>query len=75
MTESSGDVDLAGKAIGADGHGDFGEQHLDGHIAVVAFIMCEVDCGHAAASELAQDAIALFQHHVLHATASATHAS
>ena len=49
--------DLADEALGAEGRGELGAEHLDGDLAVVLQVVGEVDGGHAALAELALDAV------------------
>ena len=65
MTETRRDVDLSAEPIGTDCQADFREQYLDRHIAVIANIVGEIDSGHPAPPDLAQDAIALLQQYLV----------
>ena len=53
--------DLAEEAFGADRGGEFGLEHLYGHLTIVLDVMREVDGGHAALTELTLDAVAVGQ--------------
>ena len=47
MLEVCGGLDFGEEAIGADDGGQFGPQHLDGHVALVAEVVGQVHRGHA----------------------------
>ena len=57
VLQPGGDADLAGEALGAEGRGELGAEHLDGDLAVVLQVVGEVDGGHAALAELALDPV------------------
>ena len=61
MGEPSGDLDLAQEALGADGGSELGAQDLERDGPIVPEVAGEIDGGHAAASELALDAVAIGQ--------------
>ena len=61
MGEPGDSLDLAQEALGADGCGDLGVEHLDGHLAVVLEVVGEEHGGHAAATDLALDSVAIRQ--------------
>jgi hypothetical protein len=61
VLEPGGELDLAEKALGAEGAGQLGVEHLEGDGAVVAEVLREVDGGHAATSELADQAVTVGQ--------------
>ena len=54
-------LDLGEKAVRADHRGELGPEHLDGHPAVVAQVVTEVDRGHAALAQLPLQAVAVGQ--------------
>ena len=49
--------DLALEAVAADRRRQFGMKDLDGNLAVVLQVPCQVDGGHAAGAELALDVV------------------
>jgi hypothetical protein len=51
--------DFTLEAFGTEGRGELGVQYLKGHLAVVLQIVREVNRGHAAAPELAVEAVAV----------------
>ena len=59
MLEPGGGLDLAQEALGAERRGELGVQHLERDGAVVPEVAGEVDGGHAAATELALEAVAV----------------
>ena len=59
MGEIGGDFDLPEEAVGAEGVGQLGVEHLEGDGPAVAEVAGEVDRGHAAPAELALEAIAI----------------
>ena len=59
MLQPGGDLDLLHEPIGAEGGGEVGAQHLDGHLAVMLEILGEIDGGHAAGPEFALDGVAI----------------
>jgi len=61
MPEPGGDPDLLEEPLRAERGGELGAQDLEGDGTIVAEIVCQVDRGHAAASELALDAVAIGQ--------------
>jgi hypothetical protein len=61
MLEPGGEVDLSKEALGAEGGGELGVEHLEGDGAVMAEIAGEPDGGHAPATELALEGIAVSQ--------------
>jgi hypothetical protein len=56
-----GEPDLAQEALGPDRVRQLGVQHLEGDLALVLEVASEMDGGHAAAPELALDAVAIGQ--------------
>ena len=61
MLQPGGELDLALEALGAERGGQLGVEHLERDRPVVAEVVGEVDRGHAAAPELALDAVAVGQ--------------
>ncbi len=61
MAQRGDGVDLGEEAVGADGGGELGAEHLDGDIAIVLEVVREIDRGHAALTELALDPVAVGQ--------------
>ena len=61
MLEPGGEPDLALEAVGAEGGGELGVQHLQRDRAVVPEVVGQVDGRHAAAAELALDRVAVIQ--------------
>ena len=61
MVEPGSDLDLAQEPVGTEAGGELGMQHLDGHLAVMTGVVREVHRRHAAASDLAVDAIAILE--------------
>ena len=59
MLQPGGELDLALEALGAERGGELGMQHLERDRAVVLEVLGEVDRGHAAAAELALEAVAI----------------
>jgi hypothetical protein len=59
VLERGGGLDLLDEPLGAEHGGELGFQDLDGDLAVVLQVLCEVDRGHAARAELALDAVAV----------------
>lgn len=57
MIEARRDLDLAEKAFGADGRGELGAQNLDRDLALVAYVLGEINGGHAAAADPLRDRI------------------
>ena len=55
------DPDFTGEALRAQGRGELGPEHLDGHLALVLRIVGEEDRGHPALAELALHVIARAQ--------------
>ena len=58
VLELCGEVDLALKALAADGYGEFGQEHLECHLPAMPQVLREVDGGHATAPEDTLAAIA-----------------
>ena len=75
MLQAGCELDLAQEPLGAQRARELGVEHLEGHRAVVLEIAGEVDGGHAAAAELALDAVAVTERVGERAGASATAAS
>ena len=61
MLEPGGEVDLAEEALGAQGGGELGVEHLDRDRPVVPEVAGEPDGGHAPAAELALERVAVPQ--------------
>ena len=61
MLQASGDPDLLEESLGAERGGELGAQDLERDGPIVPEVVGEIDGGHAAASELALDAIAIGQ--------------
>ena len=61
MPQAGGDPDLLEEPIRSERGGELGAQDLEGDGTVVPEIMCQIDDGHAAAAELAIDAIPIGQ--------------
>jgi hypothetical protein len=59
VLEPGGDSDLAQERVGALARGQLGPEDLDRDRAIVAEVVRAVDHGHAAAAELALDAVAV----------------
>ena len=59
MREPRRDLDLPKKPIGAERRGDLGFENLDGYLAVVLEVLCEVDRRHPPAPEFTLDAVAV----------------
>ena len=57
MLQAGGELDLAEESVGAEGLGQFRMEHLERHRPVVAEVVSEIHHGHAAAAELALDAV------------------
>ena len=53
-----GRLDLAKEPLGADCGGELGLHHLDGDLALVLQVGCQIDRGHPAGAELTLDAVA-----------------
>ena len=56
---AGGDPDLAGEPVGAEQGAQLGAEHLDRHLAAVPQVVGQVDRGHAAVAELAEDGVAV----------------
>ena len=62
MLEPGGGFDLAEEALGSEGGGQLGAEHLDALLVrLVSQVFGEIDRGHAAATELALDDVAVGQ--------------
>ena len=61
MLQASGDPDLPEESLRAERGGELGAQDLERDGPIVPEVVGEIDGGHAAASELALDAIAIGQ--------------
>ncbi len=61
VLKTGGELDLTEEPVGADGRCQLGVEHLERHRPVVANVVSEVDDGHAAAAELALDAVMVGQ--------------
>ncbi len=61
VVEAGGDLDLAEKALRADGRGQLGAQDLDRHLSPVLEVAGVKDGCHAAAAELALERVAIGQ--------------
>jgi hypothetical protein len=61
MLQAGGDPDLQEEPLGSEQGGELGAQDLESDGPIVPEVVGEVDRGHAAASELALDAIAIGQ--------------
>jgi hypothetical protein len=61
MLQLGSHPDLALEALGAQGHGQLGVEHLQRHRALVLDVARQVNSRHAAATELALDHIAARQ--------------
>ena len=59
VLEAGGGLDLPEEAVGAECGGELGAEKLDGDEAIVLEVAGEVDGGHAAATELALDVVAI----------------
>jgi len=59
VLQPGAELDLAEEPVGAEGAGELGVEHLEGDGAVVAEVLREVDGRHAAAAELAGEAVAV----------------
>jgi len=59
VLQRRGGLDLDHEPLGAEHGGQLGPQHLEGHLAIVAEVLGEVDGGHAAGAQLALDAVAV----------------
>ena len=70
MLEAGGELDLAEKALGPERGGELGVEHLDGDRAVVLEVAGELDGGHAPATELALERVAVPQAFAQAATGS-----
>src|SRR6476661_5073778 len=57
MLQAGGELDLAEESFGAEGLGHFRMKHLECHRPVVAKVVREIHHRHAAAAELALDAV------------------
>src|SRR4051812_39782126 len=57
MLQAGGELDLAEKSLGAGGLDHFRVKHLEGHRPIVAEVVGEIHHRHAAAAELALDAV------------------
>ena len=58
VLQPGGEADLALEALGAEGGGELGMEHLERDRAVVPEVAREVDRGHAPAAELALERVA-----------------
>ena len=58
MLQAGGDLDLAQKALGAEGRAQLRAQHLDGDPALEAQVVGEKDHGHPAAANLTLHGVA-----------------
>ena len=77
MAEPRGDLDLATEPLTVDGRRELRAQHLHGDFASVRYVFREIHHGHAAPSDLANEAITggernlkLFERHLRHPPAS-----
>ena len=59
VLQTSGELDLAEKAVGAERLGELRMEHLEGDGTVVAKVVGQVHYGHSASAELAFDAVVL----------------
>src|SRR5580765_64318 len=59
MLEIGRRLDLGEEALATNDRGQLGAKHLERHAAVVAHVVGEEDCGHAALPDLSLDAIAV----------------
>ncbi len=59
MRKARCDLDLAYKPFGAERGGEFGPQHLHGHLALVLQVLGEIDRRHAASADLFLDGVAV----------------
>ena len=59
MLEPCRDLDLADKPLGAERGGEFGPQHLEGHLAVVLEVAGKIDRRHPARANLPLDGVAV----------------
>ena len=57
MIQPGGDLDLPHKPVGAEQRRNLRAEHLDRDRATVLQVAREVDCGHAAATQLAFDGV------------------
>ena len=59
MVQIGGGRDLAEEALGPEGVGQLGAEHLHGDLAPVLEVVGEIDRGHAARAKLAVEAVAV----------------
>ena len=59
MMQIGGGRDLAQEALGPEGVGQRGAEHLHGYLALVLEVVREIDRGHPARPELTLDAVAV----------------
>ena len=59
MAQAGGDLDLAEEALGADGAGQLGSEELHRDDRSVLQVLCKVDGGHSAMTELTLDGVAI----------------
>jgi hypothetical protein len=59
VLEPGGELDLREEALGAQGLGQLGVKDLERHRPIVAQVARQVDSGHATATELALDDVAI----------------
>lgn len=59
VLQPGGGSNLGEETFAAERGSQFGEENLDGDVAVMSEVMGEVDGGHPAASEFAHDPIAI----------------
>ena len=57
MVQSSGGLDLALEALGAEHGAELGMKHLEGHRPIVLQVMSQVDRGHPAMPKLTFDQV------------------
>jgi hypothetical protein len=56
MLQVGGNSYLLEESLGAEYGSELGVQNLDGYLAIVFFVICEIDSGHPAAAKLTLDA-------------------
>jgi len=59
MLQPRGDLDLPEEALGSQGRGELGVEHLDRHGTVMLHVLGQEDGGHPTAAELALNRVAV----------------
>ena len=61
MADLRGELDFATEAFRTESHPQIRKQHLDGNLAIVLQILCEIHGRHSPASQLAHDLVPPFE--------------